>query len=315
MCVYSLDCLSRGEKPKSGERLVIALGNFDGIHKGHAALLEKTVSLAGELSAAAAVWMFVPHPSFCLTGKPLPLITTFDERREMFAECGIQYSVNADFSSFRSMKKEDFLRFLRDELCVVGAVCGYNYSFGERGSGRCEDVLRFFGENAAVLPEMKHEDMHISSTEIRRLISEGDVLTASALLGRPYFVKGTVEHGREIGRKISFPTANITLPKDKIEPSVGIYATETLVDGKRYPSVSNYGSNPTVTEESRKKLETHIIGFDGDIYGRELRVEFIKKIRDEKKFASLEELSSQIARDMQAAEELYRIRGERRNEE
>ncbi len=287
-------------------RLVIALGNFDGVHAGHGEILKKTVSIAKALSASSAVWMFRPHPSACLTGRPLPLITTFEERKKIFRDFGIDRVVEADFPSFRNMKKEEFLGYLKEELGAVGAVCGYNYSFGEKGSGNASDIVAFFGENAYVLPEMCMGDRKISSTEIRKLILDGDIPTANMLLHRRYFVKGIVEEGRKIGRKMNFPTANITLPEDKLPPAVGIYATETTVDGEKYPSVSNFGSNPTVSDSKSKKLETHIIGFSKDLYGKEICVEFIAKIRNEKKFSGIDELADQIAEDCENAMKLYK---------
>ncbi len=305
MCVYSIDRLSNANFCDKERRLVIALGNFDGVHLGHKEILQRTVALAEKLHSVAAVWMFVPHPSFCLTGKSLPLITSFAERKEIFSSLGIDCAVEADFKSFRAMKKDDFLLFLRDKLGVVGAVCGYNYSFGEYGSGNCDDVKAFFGENAIVLPEMQYEGMNVSSTSIRRLVSEGNTETARKILGRPFSVRGKVSEGRKIGRQMDFPTANVIIPGEKLSPAVGIYASETLVDGILYPSVTNFGINPTVTDLGEKRTETHIIGFHGDIYGKEITVYFYEKIRDERKFGSLSELAKQIKRDCAEANSLY----------
>ena len=291
--------------PRDAGRCVIALGNFDGVHIGHSAIIAKTVSLAKELSANACVWMFDPHPMECLTGKPQPLLTTFCERRELFAKKGIEYAAVADFNVFRHMPAQEFLRFLRDELSVVGAVCGYNYSFGEFGKGKASDIADFFGENSYVLPEMRADGMHVSSSEIRMLVANGDMKRASALLGRPYFISGHVIGGRRIGRTIDFPTANIELSSEKIAPACGIYASMTRVGDRLYPSVTNFGTNPTVTSSERKLLETHIIGFSGDIYGERISVYLTRRIRDEKKFDSLPELRAQIKRDSAYAMSLF----------
>jgi riboflavin kinase/FMN adenylyltransferase len=278
-------------------RCVIALGNFDGVHIGHSAIISKTVALAEGLSANSCVWMFDPHPMVCLTGNIQPLLTTFDERKALFAQKGIELAAIADFNAFRCMPPSDFLHFLRDELGCVGAVCGYNFSFGEYGRGKASDIVDFFGENSYVLPEMRADGMHVSSSEIRSLVSCGDVKRAALLLGRPYFISGRVVGGKRIGRTIDFPTANIELTEEKIAPACGIYASMTRVGNELYPSVTNFGTNPTVTESCRKKLETHIIGFSGDIYGESICVYLIRRIRDEKRFDSLEELRAQIERD------------------
>ena len=278
-------------------RMVIALGNFDGVHIGHSAIIARTVSLARELSVNAGVWMFAPHPMVCLTGRSQPLLTTLAERKSIFADKGIECAALADFNVFRHMPPQEFLGFLRDELGCVGAVCGYNYSFGEFGKGRASAIAEFFGENSYVLPEMRADGLHVSSTEIRSLVTSGDMKRAAALLGRPYFISGRVVGGRRIGRTINFPTANIELPDEKIAPACGIYASMTRVGDVIYPSVTNFGTNPTVSGSERKKLETHIIGFSGDIYGEQISVYLIRKIRDEKRFDSLDELRAQIKRD------------------
>lgn len=311
MCVFSIDRLCGCETENSRKKMVIALGNFDGVHIGHAKILSGTVALAKELGATAAVWMFVPHPAVCLSGDPLPLITTFEERKAVFASLGITYAVSADFPSFRTMPKQDFLCFLRDKLGCVGAVCGYNYSFGDQGLGSSRDIAEFFGSSALIVPEMRSDEEHVSSSQIRALIAGGQVDVAERMLGRPFSVGGKVESGRHIGRTIDFPTANLVIPMEKIAPATGIYATATLVDGVLYPSVTNFGTNPTVTDLHAKKLETHIVGFCGDLYGCDIRVFFYEKLREEKKFSSLDELKSAITNDCENAKRVYALRGEK----
>lgn len=292
-----MEPLFRTENASENKGIVIALGNFDGVHIGHSAIIARTASLAKELSANSCVWMFDPHPMACLTGRPQPLLTTFEERKRLFSEKGIEFAAIADFNKFRSMRPDDFLCFLRDELGCVGAVCGYNYSFGEYGRGKADDIVEFFGSQSYVLPEMRADGLHVSSTEIRSLVTAGDMKRAAALLGRPYFISGSVVGGRMIGRTIDFPTANIEISEEKIAPACGIYASMTRVGEKLYPSVTNFGTNPTVTESMKKKLETHILGFSGDLYGENICVYLLRKIRDERKFESLDELRAQIKRD------------------
>lgn len=287
----------------TGEPLVIALGNFDGVHLGHAEILRRTVMLADELSAAPAVLSFDIHPQVAF-GKGIKLITSEEDRYALFCRHGIKYAVHASFEAFKDMLSADFLSFLKSEMHCIGACCGYNFRFGKGGEGDSNDVRLSFGQNALICDRFTVNGQDVSSSEIRSMTECGRVKDAALLLGRPYSVSGTVTRGRQIGRKLDFPTANITIASHLLAPAVGIYATFTEIEGRLCPSVTNYGNNPTVTDKTDMILETHIIGFSEDIYGETVRIHFVDRIRDQKKFATLDELRTAIAHDRAEAERI-----------
>ncbi len=285
-----------------GVPLVLALGNFDGVHLGHRQILCETVSLARRLGAAPAFWMFDVHPQRYFGNASVKLITSADDRMQIMKQSGMEYAVIAEFGALKDMAPSEFLSFLKNEMNCVGAVCGYNFSFGKRGSGRADDVKAFFGDAAHVVPHFTLDGESVSSSRVREMIEAGEMTEAARLLGRLYSVSGEVVSGRRIGRQMDFPTANIIVPSDVVAPREGVYATFAEVGGKSYPAVTNYGTNPTVTDLKDMRLETHISGFDGDIYGNTIRISFIEKIRSPKKFASLDELKNAIAEDKKRAD-------------
>jgi len=290
----------------SGEPLVVALGNFDGVHLGHMKIINAALSLADKLSAACAVFAFDVHPQAFLGKHPVRLITSEEDRFALMHRAGVRYIVRASFEEVRDMHPSDFLNALRREAGCVGACCGYNFRFGKDGAGDCSDIVSSFGENAIVEDRFTLDGADVSSSKIRALTECGNVKEAALLLGRPFFVSGEVQGGRRIGRTMDFPTANIVIDENMLAPGKGIYATFTEVDGRIYPSVTNYGTNPTVTDLKDMVLETNIIGFDGDIYGKRIRVYFVDKIREQKKFPSLSALRNAIASDRESAESICR---------
>ena len=281
----------------------VALGNFDGVHLGHAEIIKSTVGLAKSLSAEPAVFSFDVHPQLYF-GNRVRLITSEEDRFALFRSYGVKYIIKASFEEFKDTEPCDFLSALKDRINCIGACCGYNFRFGKGGKGSSDDVRSFFGDGARIVDRFTLGGEDVCSSKIRALTECGRVNDAALLLGRAFSVEGTVVSGRRIGRQMNFPTANIIIDGDMLAPGVGIYATFARVDGKIYPSVTNYGNNPTVTEKTDKILETHIIGFDGDIYGKSIRVYFLEKIREQKKFSSLEELRGAILEDKNTAERI-----------
>ena len=288
-----------------GEPLVIALGNFDGVHLAHMQIINAARALAEEISAACAVFSFNVHPQLYFGNRSVKLITSEEDRMLLMRRAGVKYVVCADFEALKDTEPHEFLRLLSERVNCIGASCGYNFRFGKNGKGDSSDIKSYFRENVAVEKCFTINGVTVCSSGIRELTECGDVKSAALLLGRPFFVTGRVTEGRRIGRTMDFPTANIVIDNDLLAPGKGVYATYTEVDGRVYPSVTNYGTNPTVTDKGELVLETNIIGFLGNIYGRRIRVYFLEKIRDQKKFDSLASLRSAIASDRETAERIF----------
>lgn len=293
---------------------VLCLGNFDGVHKGHSALISKTLGLKAELSRnlpgiLGGAWCFRQPPADFLSPQLQMHITSVDEKLELFASAGLDIAILGEFLAFKDMSPYDFSRnILKDACGCVSTVCGFNFRFGAGGSGTPEDLRGFFGDKCAVIDPVTVDGMTVSSTAIRELIGKGDVENAEIMLGRPYAVKLTVEHGKKLGRTLGIPTVNQFFPNDRLRPLDGVYASFTELDGKIYPSVSNVGLNPTVYDGGKVRCETHIVGYSGDLYGQKVKVSFCKYLRGEKKFASIDELSAAMKRDMRIAEEYIRTK-------
>lgn len=300
---------------KSGEAvsgaipsLVIALGNFDGVHLAHAEIMKKAVSLANELSAEAAVWLFDVHPQTYLTGRTQELLSSPSERGCVAASFGVKYVVEARFSSLHGLEPEAFLQLLSDELNCVGAVCGFNYTFGVRGLGKARDVAAYFGAHSHILPPYENGGEVVSSSAIRALLTSGRIEKANEFLGRPYSICGKVIGGEKIGRTLGLPTANIALPKDRVLPLSGVYLSAVTVGEECYPAITNLGCKPTVRDDRSLLLETHLLDFSNDLYGRNICVSFLERIRDEKRFSSLDELKEAILKDKEYAKAAWERR-------
>lgn len=299
-----------------GEPLVVALGNFDGVHLGHRKIIDSAVSLAKKLNAECAVLAFDVHPQIYFGNGNVKLIMSEQNRFRILKNVGVRYVIRASFEKMKDMSPKDFLDVLEKDLHAVGAACGYNFSFGKGGIGKAEDIAKRFGANSTTEEHFLLLGDTVSSSRIRALTECGNVKEAALLLGRPFFVSGIVREGRRIGRTLDFPTANITIDENMLAPGEGIYATFTEINGDIYPSVTNYGSNPTVTDSKKMILETFVMNFSGDLYGENIRVFFIDKIRDQKKFPSLDHLRLQISEDKKRAESIcleYKAQGENIN--
>lgn len=300
------------------EPLVVALGNFDGVHLGHRRIIDSAVSLAKKLNAECAALAFDVHPQIYFGKEPLKLIMSEQDRFRILNNAGVKYVICASFEQMKDMSPKEFLDVLEKDLHAVGAVCGYNFSFGKGGVGNADDIAERFGANSVTREHFLLLGDTVSSSRIRALTECGNVKEAALLLGRPFFVSGVVKEGRHIGRTLDFPTANITIDENMLAPGEGIYATFTEINGDIYPSVTNYGNNPTVTDSKKMILETFVMNFSDDLYGKNIRVFFIDKIRDQKKFSSLDHLRSQISEDKKRAENIcleYRSQGKNINSE
>lgn len=285
---------------------VVALGNFDGVHKGHQSIISKAVELASENNLISVVFTFQNHPLNFISGNTIVKnIENFDDKVIEIEKLGVDYLVALPFD--KAVQKMSPGRFAKHILlqglkCKI-AVCGFNYSFGEYGSGKAEDLLALgkeLGYETHIMPEYDIDGMLVSSTSLREFIEIGDFEKFYLFTGRPFFIKGSVIYGENLGNKLGFPTANINLIKDNILPPKGVYITNIYVNNACYRSVTNLGNKPTVGTFGLN-LETHIIDFNQNIYGEIIKVEFIKKIRDEVTFDTIDELKLQISRDIEIA--------------
>ena len=286
----------------------MTLGNFDGVHLGHQAIFQKVVNRAKETGGTAIVYTFDPHPLKILAPEQnLNLLTTFKKKMELIASCGINMTICAEFNrDFARMHPRDFALKLKNGLGLEAVYVGHDYSFGQAKSGSI-DYLKKMGDELGFTVEVVEavtvEGERVSSSSIRKLLYEGDVRGAMKRLGRLYSIDGKVVTGYQRGRAIGFPTANLDTPYEVI-PAVGVYAVfARLRPGQWFEGVVNVGYNPTFNRDDFI-VETHLIDHDEDIYGSEIEVYFVDRLRDEQKFANVEELKIQIKRDIESARAL-----------
>ncbi len=288
---------------------VLTIGNFDGVHKGHRALFNKVKERAENINGTSVVMTFDPHPlKLMRTDSSPPIITPTAQKIELIEESGIDVLLCIKFTmDFASITADKFIEeLLVKKLGIKEIVVGYDYSFGYKRQGNIE-LLRQRGEKYGyrvhVLSPVMINNTLVSSTTIRKLIMEGRLEEARPLLGRDYQIRGTVIKGKNRGgRLLGFPTANLKLV-DELIPKTGVYAVNVILDKRTYQGVTNIGYNPTF-EDNALSIETHIIDFSEDILGKTIKINFIERLRDEKRFNSVEELGEQIARDIADAKEI-----------
>ncbi len=289
-------------KQEKIEKSAIALGKFDGVHLGHQAILEE-LKKEKEAGTSTVVVTFTVSPESILSHKKQKYIMTDEEKKQFFASCGIDYFIDIPLDqAFLDMEAEDFIRqYLKEQLGAVKIVCGENFRFGKGRKGNVallKTMGRELGFETKIVTHVKIDELEISSTRIREEITKGNVALANRMLGHPYFVSGKVVHGKELGRTIEFPTINLVPQQDKILPPNGVYVTDTQLDGKCLPGITNIGFKPTVGKKEQLGIETHIFDYQGYLYEKEVKVYFKRFIRPEQKFSSLEELKQQIAKDI-----------------
>lgn len=296
--------------PPQAQGAVLAVGNFDGVHRGHAALIRTTRHLADEMGSVAAVMTFEPHPRVLFRPDTAPFrLTPPADKLRLLAGQGVDAAIVLPFTAtLAAMPAEDFVLdiFVR-KLRAVHVVIGFDFCFGQARSGDIA-LLRYMGEmegfGVTVVAPVGDNDCKpgagFSSSAIRKALETGDIPTATAQLGRPWSVTGKVLRGDQRGRTIGFPTANLGLG-DYLRPALGVYAVEVVLDdGRVVPGVANIGRRPTFGKLD-ENLEVHLFDFADDLYGREIEVRLLAFIRAERKFAGLDELKAQIAADSQAA--------------
>lgn len=290
---------------------VVTIGNFDGVHKGHQALINTAKERARELKGSTVVITFNPHPVKVLCPDcSIRFITPHYEKLNILAQLGVDYTIVIPFShEFASVTAQEFIEtYLIKNMGIRWVVVGYDYHFGKGREGNIEMLKQYgnkYGFGIDVLPEISIEGFVVSSTAIRKVIQEGRVHFAAKLLGRSYSITGPVLKGRDRGGKLlGFPTANVDIG-DHVIPLEGVYASWVSFEGKRFKGATNIGYNPTFGN-TQMSLEVHIIDFSGNIYGKEITVSFEHYIRGEKKFSAVEELIAQISQDVETVKLLLR---------
>ncbi|WP_340153566.1 bifunctional riboflavin kinase/FAD synthetase [uncultured Marivirga sp.] len=287
---------------------VVTIGTFDGIHLGHQEIISRIIDLAKSVNGETALVTFWPHPRYVL-GKnkdDLKLLTTFDEKAEILEQLGLDHIVRVNFTKeFSHWTSEQFIqRIIISALHTKRLVIGYDHRFGKDREGGFDHLKQHsdqYGFQVEEISKQTIDDVGISSTKIRNAIEVGEVELAHDFLGRFYEINGEVVGGDKIGKTIGFPTANIQIPESyKLVPADGAYAVITQIKGKEYKAMLNIGFRPTVNGKS-KKIEANIFDFDQEIYGENIKVSFIKRLREEIKFDSKEELSNQLKKDKEKA--------------
>jgi len=293
---------------------VLTLGVFDGLHLGHQLIMETVVERARAVGAVPTVITFDPHPRAVLHPESAPpLLQTFDQKIEAFGVLGIEQTIVVRFTEeFASISAPEFLRdVVKDRLLAHEVYLGKGFAFGHNREGNIELLRRLgaeLGFVAGEVPEVSLRGRRVSSSKIRELLARGNVNLARRMLGRPYGVEGRVERGAERGHQLGFPTANLH-PQNRVIPKNGVYVTATLVDGQWRRSVTNIGLRPTFGEATEPSVETYVMNWDGDLYGDVIRVRFLYRLRDERKFASIGELKTQIDRDVVRANSYFERTG------
>ncbi len=309
--------------------LVMCLGNFDGVHRAHASLLRRARALRDEKlpEGLCGVFTFV-HPSSDYRhvggelGSPVSSLvlrsseeqhhlTTVTEKLRLFAVLGMDFACLCEFEEIYKLSPEAFLTLLSEELGVRGAVCGFNFHFGAGGKGTAEELAAYFdrpdeGYYHVIAPSYCLDGDAVSSTRIRQLLWAGHADVAEQHLGRPYALEAPVVTGKQLGRKLGFPTANQYFPPESLIPAHGVYAVICHTPLGIFPGVANVGSHPTVDTHAAVNCETHVMGPTQELYGYDMRVEFLRRLRGEEKFETVEMLIEAITRDAETAEAYVR---------
>ncbi|MCI8422540.1 MAG: riboflavin biosynthesis protein RibF [Lawsonibacter sp.] len=294
------------------QRRVIALGFFDGVHRGHGALLRTVARRAEALGATAAAFTFDRSPTAVITGQNIPLLSSVEDRVGLMRRYyGTQEVIVASFDAMQRMDWEDFVsHYLAQELGAVHVVAGHDFHFGYMGRGnpeRLKEKCAQLGLGCDIIDKVEQDGITISSTYIRTLVAQGEMARAEEFLGHPHALTGRVSHGKQIGSSaLGFPTVNLGIPPGVIVPARGVYATRVWFDGDSRPAVTNVGVRPTIQDnDGRITVEAFLLDFDGDLYGRKIRVDFHAFLRGERKFPSMEALSEEIRHNAQQTWEYF----------
>lgn len=289
-------------KEQFNNKTIIALGDFDGIHMGHRALIEKTIAMSKKHKWASMIFTFKNHPLSTINSELAPkLLMTNNDKLTLLKEYGLDIVNMVNFDvEFMKLSPEDYIQSLVRCYKVAGLVIGFNHRFGYKNLGD-SDLLKKMSKDLNfelyIVPPVKYKGETVSSSKIRNLLNEdGDIEKANKMLTRPYSITGNIIRGKQLGRKLGFPTINLDYCSDILLPRGGVYYTYVEYKGILYKGITNVGYNPTV-EDHKLGVETHIVDFNQELYNENIRISFIKRVRDEKKFNSLTELSEQLKKD------------------
>lgn len=290
---------------KIEEPSVITLGKFDGLHSGHRYLME-AMQKGKEQGLKCVIFTFDIPPKAIHKGT-YNVLSTNEEKAHIFAEAGVDYLIECPFTDdFRQLSPYAFLQMLNEKINVKMIVAGTDFHFGYQRAGSFRELQQYaddLGYEAVIVKKKQYKGEDISSTRIRKEIAEGNMEEANYLLGYSYFLTGPVLHGNEIGRTIGIPTANQRPEEFKLLPPKGVYAVEILAEGKQYDGISNVGCKPTIEGVNPMGVETFLFDYSGNLYGKDIKVSFLKFIRPERKFGSLAELKAQMDRDILVCKE------------
>lgn len=283
------------------DHTVLSLGKFDGIHRGHELLLEYLAAKKEE-GLSSVIFTFDIPPRKNVEQVEAKVLTTNEEKMHIFEHAGIDYLVECPFTQeIMCMEAEDFIGKIAEQLHVKCVVVGEDFHFGHNRRGDYQMLQRFakaYGYEVIVVKKMQEDARDISSTFVREEIAAGNIEKANHLLGYRYFVTSRVAHGNQIGRTIGIPTINQLPPEEKLLPPNGVYVTEVYIDEKKYRGITNVGCKPTIQGKNPIGVETHLLDFKEDVYDKMVTVEFISRVREERKFASIEELKGQMQNDI-----------------
>jgi riboflavin kinase/FMN adenylyltransferase len=284
---------------------IVTIGTFDGVHLGHQKIIRHLVELKKKQGGEIVLFTFAPHPRKVLFPEQtdLKLITTTEEKCDLLQQFGVDHVLVFPFTkAFSQMNAQNYISdIIAKGLKTKTLVIGYDHRFGSNREGNIDtlkELAPVYGFRVEEIPAQEINQLNISSTRIRKAIDEGDIQTANEFLGYSFFVTGTVVKGKQLGRTIGYPTANIFVDNaDKLIPKIGVYAVKVVLKEMTYKGMLNVGINPTTDSDNNIKIEVNIFDFDQDIYGETLKVEFVKRIRNEEKFANLDELKQALAND------------------
>ena len=284
---------------------IVTIGTFDGVHLGHQKIINRLVEIKNKQGGEIVVFTFAPHPRKVLFPEQsdLKLISTTEEKCALLEQFGVDHVLVFPFTkAFSQMQAQDYITdIIARGLKTKTLVIGYDHRFGSNREGNIDTLKQFASTlqfEVEEIPAQEVNQLNISSTRIRKAIDEGDIYTANEFLGYSFFMTGKVVKGKQLGRTIGYPTANVFVEDaDKLIPKIGVYAVNVVVKGQRYKGMLNIGTNPTTDSDNKIKIEVNIFDFDKDIYGEDIKLEFVKWIRNEEKFANLEELKQALAND------------------
>lgn len=310
MKVYeSLDNIEKFESP------VLTIGNYDGIHIGHKRIIERVKAVSASISGTPMLMTFNPHPLTLLRpDMDMHFITPLDVKIKLVEDAGIEVMFIIPFTEeFRQVEPEEFVKvYLVEKIGISWLIIGHDFKFGRNGKGDVASLKRFsktYGFSFEIVEAVMIDGERVGSNRIRKYIMEGDLEKAERFLGRPYMIKGIVQKGYGVGRMLGFPTINLETGF-KLLPPPGVYITEVRVAERMYPSVTNIGYRPTFDKQVNRQalsIETHIIDYEGDLYGMQVAIYFHKRIRDEKRFSNPEELKEAIKRDIEIARRAFNL--------